>query len=281
METLATRIALIQTEVERLAQYLASLPLDAWRQSSACPGWEVRDVVAHLVEVAQDYQRRIAGGVQGKIGPPPELAPPDMVSDSFIAQIAIAYRERLGETLLPTFRDQYAQLSALLEQLSGEDWYKLCYFVRVPQSRPVREFLALSVQELALHGWDIHSRLDPAFHLSPESVTALVQHTPRWLGRPHRAVFPLPPEFSDPVHFRWELRGAVVDTYDIVVEHGCCRMEPAAASTAPVIFRAEAETFVLILYQRLPLTAARATGGLMAEGDGKLIAAFDRWLQGG
>src|SRR5262245_49037861 len=120
METLATRIALIQTEVERLAQYLASLPLDAWRQSSACPGWEVREVVAHLVEVAQDYRHRIAGGVQGEIGPPPELAPPGMVSDSSIAQIAIAYRERLGETLLPTFRDQYAQLSALLEQLSGE-----------------------------------------------------------------------------------------------------------------------------------------------------------------
>ena len=83
------------------------------------------------------------------------------------------------------------------------------------------------------------------------------------------------------MRFRWELRGAVVDTHDIVVEHGRCRMEPADASaTAQVIFRAEAGTFILLLYQRLPLTVATATGGLVIEGDGQLTAAFDRWLQG-
>jgi hypothetical protein len=46
-----------------------------------------------------------------------------------------------------------------------------------------------------------------------------------------------------------------------------------------VIFGAEAETFVLLLYQRLPLTVATAIGVLVVEGDGKLITAFDRWLQ--
>jgi uncharacterized protein (TIGR03083 family) len=281
MEALEARIALMQAEAERLERYLATLTPAAWRQPSACQGWEVRDVVAHLVEVAQDYRCRIARGVQGEIGPHPEFAPPGTVSDASIAQLAIAYRERLGETLLPTFRAQYAQFSALLAQLGPGDWDKLCYFARAPQSRPVREFLALSVQELAIHGWDIRSRLEPAFHLSPESVTVLVQHTPQLLGRPHRAVFPLPAEFPGPVRFRWELRGAAVDTQDIVAEHGRCRMEPAVASVAQVTFRAEAETFVLLLYQRLPLMVATATGSLMVEGDGELTAAFDCWLQGG
>jgi uncharacterized protein (TIGR03083 family) len=281
MEALAARVALIQAEAERLAQYLSSLSQDAWRQPSACQEWEVRDVVAHLVEVAEDYRHRIARGVQGEMGPPPELTPPGTVSNASIAQIAIAYRERLGEALLPTFRTQYAQLSALLVQLDPGDWDKLCYFARTPQSRPVREFLALSVQELAIHGWDIRSRLEPAFHLSPESITVLVQHIPQLLDRPRRAVFPLPPEFSGHVRFRWELRGAVLDTHDIVVEHGRCRMEPADASAAAqVAFRGEAETFVLLLYQRLPLTVATATGILEVEGDGELTAALDRWLRG-
>ena len=57
MEALVARVALIQAEAERLAQYLATLSPDAWRQPSACPGWEVRDVVARLVEVAQFYVR--------------------------------------------------------------------------------------------------------------------------------------------------------------------------------------------------------------------------------
>ena len=282
MEALVARVALIQAEAERLAQYLATLSPDAWRQPSACQEWEVRDVVAHLVEVAQFYVRTITCGVQEDMAQPPELAPPAIAPAAFIAQSAIACRVRLGEALLPTFRTRYAQLSALLAQLDPGDWEKLCYYASEPRRRPVREFLALSVQELAIHGWDICSRLEPVFHLSPESVTVLVQHTPRRMGRPHRAVFPLPPEFPDPVRFRWELRGAVVDTYDIVVEHGQCRMEPAEASaTAQVTFRGEAETFVLMLYQRLPLTVATATGGLVIEGDGKLTAAFDRWLQGG
>jgi SCP-2 sterol transfer family protein len=83
------------------------------------------------------------------------------------------------------------------------------------------------------------------------------------------------------VRCRWELHGAVIDTHDIVVEYGRCRMEPAIASAAQVTFRGEVETFVLLLYQRLPLTVATATGGLVIEGDGQLTAAFERWLQGG
>jgi uncharacterized protein (TIGR03083 family) len=281
MEALAVHITLIQAEAERLAQYLATLPPDAWRQPSACQGWEVRDVVAHLIQGAQFYVHTISRGVQGDMVRPPELVPPAIARAAFIAQSAIACRERLGEALLPTFRTQYVELSALLAQLSGGDWEKLCYYTSEPRSRPVREFLALSVQELAIHGWDIRSRLEPAFHLSPASVAVLVQHTPRRLGRPHRAVFPLPPECPGPVRFRWELRGAVVDTHDIIVEHGRCRMEPAAASAAQVTFRGEAETFVLLLYQRLLLTVATATGSLVVEGDRELTAAFDRWLQGG
>jgi uncharacterized protein (TIGR03083 family) len=281
MEALAAHVTLIQAEAERLAQYLATMPPDAWRQPSACQGWEVRDVVAHLIQGAQFYVHTISRGVQGDMARPPELASPAIARATLIAQSAIACRERLGEALLPTFRTRYVELSALLAQLSGGDWEKLCYYSSEPRSRPVREFLALSVQELAIHGWDIRSRLEPAFHLSPESVAVLVQHTPRRLGRPHRAVFPLPPEFPSPVRFRWELRGAVVDTHDIVVEHERCRMEPAIASAAQVTFRAAAETFVLLFYQRLPLTAATATGSLVVEGDGKLINAFDRWLQGG
>src|SRR6266540_1163180 len=119
MEALEICVALIQAEAERLAQYLSTLSPDAWCQPSACQGWEVRDVVAHLVEVAQEYRHVLARGVQGEMGPPPELAPPDAVSDASIAQSAIMCRERLGETLLPTFRAQYAQLSALLAQLRG------------------------------------------------------------------------------------------------------------------------------------------------------------------
>jgi uncharacterized protein (TIGR03083 family) len=62
MEALAAHVTLIQAEAERLAQYLATVPPDAWRQPSACQGWEVRDVVAHLIQGAQFYVHTISRG---------------------------------------------------------------------------------------------------------------------------------------------------------------------------------------------------------------------------
>jgi uncharacterized protein (TIGR03083 family) len=146
MAALAAHITLVQSEAERLAQYLSTLPSAAWRQPSACQEWEVGDVVAHLVEVAQFYRRTIAGGVHGDVSPPPELAQSGTTRAEFIAQHAMVTRERLGDTLLPTFRTQYEQLHRLLAQLGPGDWQKLCYYTSEPRRRPVQEFLALSVQ---------------------------------------------------------------------------------------------------------------------------------------
>jgi uncharacterized protein (TIGR03083 family) len=276
----AAHIALVQSEAERLAQYLSTLSPAAWRQPSACQGWEVGDVVAHLTDGAQFYIRTISRGVQGDTSPSLELAQSGTMRAEVIAQHAIASRERLGDALLPTFRTQYAQLCSLLRQLHPEDWQKLCYYTSEPRQRPAQEFLALSVQELAIHGWDIRSSFEPDFHLAAESVAVLVQHTPRRLARPQRAVFPLPVKLSAPVRYRWMLHGAVTNTYDIVVEHSRCRMQPADTSAAQVTFHSAAETFILLQYQRLTLVAATAMGNLVSEGDRELLAAFDRWLQG-
>jgi len=51
MSTQAELVNVVQTESERLKQFLAALPQDAWTKPSACARWEVRDVVAHLIMV--------------------------------------------------------------------------------------------------------------------------------------------------------------------------------------------------------------------------------------
>ncbi len=239
MATLTGPIALIHTEAEHLAQYLAALSPAAWCQPSACAGWEVRDVVAHLIQVGQFYQRVITRGLQGETEPPPEFPPPETDPATFIAQNAITARQQLGERLLPTLRAVYAQLTTLLAQLDAGAWEHLCYYASAPHSRPVREFLALSVQELALHSWDIRFPNAPGVRLSPESLAVLVQHQPRRLDRPRRRVFPLPPGHSEPVRWRWQLSGAVPGEHDMLVEQGRCRMELASPAPAQVTFRAE------------------------------------------
>src|SRR5438552_3838471 len=55
MSTQAELVTVLQTESERLQQYLTALPQDTWTQPSACALWEVRDVVAHLIFLANSY----------------------------------------------------------------------------------------------------------------------------------------------------------------------------------------------------------------------------------
>jgi uncharacterized damage-inducible protein DinB len=75
MEALADRAMFVQSEVERLAEYLCTLPPDAWIQPSLCEGWEVRDVVAHLTRVAEFYVNTISRGLKGDATAPPEFHP--------------------------------------------------------------------------------------------------------------------------------------------------------------------------------------------------------------
>ena len=65
MEAPEHLVKVIHTEAERLAESLQTLPPEAWSTPSACALWEVGDVVAHLVFVAEFYADVIARGVRG------------------------------------------------------------------------------------------------------------------------------------------------------------------------------------------------------------------------
>jgi uncharacterized protein (TIGR03083 family) len=70
MSTPAELVKVIQTESERLKQYLTALPQDAWTKPSACALWEVRDVVAHLITAANLYTDSITRGLRGDTSTP-------------------------------------------------------------------------------------------------------------------------------------------------------------------------------------------------------------------
>src|SRR5262249_24481608 len=108
-------VMLVRAESERLEQYLATLPPDAWTRPSACDAWEVRDVVAHLSMWAELYAQFITRAVQGELAPlegwPPAGARTGPAFHAWSAQAAIEHRERLGVQLLPTCRATHAQFN--------------------------------------------------------------------------------------------------------------------------------------------------------------------------
>jgi hypothetical protein len=200
--------------------------------------------------------------------------------NAYIAQRAIACRERLGEQLLSTFRTRYEQLHDLLAGLSPQDWEKPCAFWRFMGNIPVRTFLPLTMQELAIHGWDIRSRLETTAPLSAESLSVLMARIPVRFGMPGYADFRLDAQAPTPVRYRIALTGVVPSTHDIVVENAKARMEPASIATPHMTFRCETDIFVLMMYRRLTLEPVLTAGQLVVEGDQGLVRAFDRWLKG-
>jgi len=282
METPTHVVQVLRGEVERLTQYLQTLPPDAWRRPSACALWEVRDVVGHLTGMAERFRGTVARAVRGDVSPPAGSPPVGTSTQAgrraFVARGAIARRESLGDQLFPTFQAQMDQFMALLAQLGPQEWEQPAYSAL--RLVPLWTYPSLPLREIATHAWDIRSRFDPAARLSVESVPALMQGVALQIGPPWDAAFGQEAGLSRPIRSRWDVTGVVPGRYDIVGENGTCRIEPASAAVADVTLRGEAETVVLVLYGRLTLEAAMTTGRLRTEGEPGLVAVFARWLQG-
>ncbi len=176
METFADRVTLLQTESARIKQYLHTLPPDAWDRPSACTQWQVRDVVVHLVGVAEVYADFVARGIQGDHSPLPGWLPAGlgsaMAGAERTAQLSIAARERLGDQVLAAYDAADDWLNFLLAGLSPQDRAKPCYLSG--GLVPAQHFIDIRLKELAVHEWDIRSCLEPHAQVSPARLPAIM-----------------------------------------------------------------------------------------------------------
>jgi uncharacterized protein (TIGR03083 family) len=280
MDTPEERVRLVLAESERLKQYLHSLPPEAWRKPSACDRWEVRDVVAHLVLGAEIYAESISRGLRGDTsvpagGPPVGSFTAASFSDP-MAQTTIARRESLGDQVLSTFNATNDQLNRLHAGLGSEDWEKPCYHGAAALVAPVRTFVDLRMFELALHGWDIRSSLEPEAHLSAESLPTLMGLIPPLIGWSFWSGARLPA----PIRYRFHLTGPGASNSDIVVAGDTVRLELVGAGTANVSFHCDTEMFVLLMLGRLTLPNALAQSRLVAGGEAEWVATLAQWFRG-
>jgi uncharacterized protein (TIGR03083 family) len=273
----ADRAQVVHAEAKRLEQFLRALSPEDWKRPSACDQWQVADVVAHLAGMS--LAERITRGLHSDLTPPqggPQTG--TLNEDAFrewIAQSAIAARERLGDQLLSLFIASNDQLDQVLSALRSQDWETFCQHPMGPE--PVRTFIDMRITELAIHGWDIRSRFDPQATLSTDSLPALCNAIPRAVRRAFR------PDASRsiPVRYRFVVTEPGAVRQDIVLSQEGSRCEPASDSKADVTFRCTAATYVLVMFGRCSVEAALRDGRLSYEGDPELVAAFGQAFVGG
>ncbi len=280
--TFEDNIAVLQAEVERITQYLANLTPEAWNRASACDAWQVQDVVAHLIGVAEFYADNISRGLQGDTGPQPGRPPAGTITAAVaaeaVAKRAILERELAGDQLLDKFRAANAHLGQRLVGLRPEERTTPCYHPGgVTQAQ---QFVDLRLKELAVHEWDIRSLHEPEIQLAPAGLPAILRLIDGSIASGSlpwgfRAGAPL----ATPLRYRFEVSGPVPYAANLVVAGDAVQQETGGAP-ADVTFRCDTETFVLLVYGRLPLEKALQDRRLTADGDRDLALTFTQWFKG-
>ncbi len=95
MASFAERLDVLTKESARLEQYFQTLPSEAWTKPSACTQWQVQDVLAHLVGVAEFYAGTVVRGLQGDTPLPAGQAPAGASTGASAAE-GIAQRSNCG-----------------------------------------------------------------------------------------------------------------------------------------------------------------------------------------
>jgi hypothetical protein len=232
---------------------------------------------------AEFYIDTISRGLQGDTTPPEGFPSAGTVNAAAMAEplahMARATRERLSDQVLATFEATITRLNHLLAGVRPRDWARPCYHPW--RLMPVQQFLAMSLQELVLHGWDIRSRLAAEAPLSPESFPALLEliatsHTSGFLNW----AFCPGTRLSAPIRYRFVITGSALSRVDLVVEGDRAHITEAGDMPASVTFHCDSATYVLVMYGRLSLDTASTMDRMVVAGDQTVVPTFRQWFKG-
>jgi len=274
---MAEIVDLINFEASQLWDFMARLSQEGWSRPSACAGWTVGDVFAHVTQGARNWSATITRAMAGDANPPAGEQPlrPGERGSEVTAQRAIAFRQGMAEAeLLNAFTDGYQELRQVLLGLQAEDWDKPCYHRRGVM--PTRDYVGLRLQELTIHGWDIRSAFNQAATVSERPLPAMLGVAQWWLTRTFRPV----PGLTAPIRYRFDVAGPVPMQQDVLVSQDSFQREPVTDRGADVTFRCTTGDYLLFVYGRLPLDQAVATGRLEVEGNRQQASLFTTLFQG-
>lgn len=147
-------LRVVREQAERMLQ-LAEVP-ENWEKSTPCGHWQVRDIVAHMVDVTEGYLEAFRIARAGESAPAPIglLAMAERLDERSLDMRPVPQSE-----LLHRLRDDFERMMAVFEGLSAEDWTGL--LVPHPFMGPVPSFFypTFHLVDYGVHGWDVREGL--------------------------------------------------------------------------------------------------------------------------
>jgi uncharacterized protein (TIGR03083 family) len=265
----------VQAEIVGLATFVKDLSLTDWEKPSATAGWSLGDVVAHLDLALGLYGRVLdaivaghgAGTAWRAFGQLTKRAAP--LGSSVFNAINSALPRMMGGALSPEvlkgqFEANCRGLREKLDRIEPQDYTRPAHYMGRPW--PLSFFLAAVVNELAIHGWDMRSRLDSDAHIGAEARAVLPWFY--WGGTSYM--------FHQPSDLRGTIQVVLDDPAAMLWwAVGAESIQGAGEATSPdVTISGESGTFVLVLAGRIKADDALRTTSLTAAGNEDLARTF-------
>ncbi len=278
MQSPAERVEVLRQETAAFKEQVAAMAPEDWDRPSACDGWSVADVVAHLS--GQAFALNVSRGLQGDYSPPAGAAPvTEHNEDEFarnIFQRAFSTRAEFGERLQEVLFQRLDEAVDLFDTVGEGQWHNLCYWPPGPE--PVHTMLDMRISELTMHAWDVCSQFDSDYRLSGSSVPVLMDT----VNRAARRAFRPDPTIPAPQVYRFVIDEPVEAVYELEIANEEVTLRTGEGSDNPdVVFQCDGETYVMVMYGRLTPDEALVSGKMDWDGNERLALGFGARFLGG
>lgn len=256
------------SQAQDLQRFVDSLPKEAWDVQSACGEWQVGDVIAHLAAASNLFGELIPAMTRSEAASN-EWRIPNPSRQAEVAGDARALRQHLGDQgLRRYFRQGNDTFLRALQALQPEDADKTSPSV-MGGRRTLYQVLGARLGEMAIHRWDMESRLKPDAGFPEKALQPLLGYLAGWRTFSFQKSAP-----HAPIHYRWDISVPAPSQWDLVLKGDSFEHARDSQARPDVLFHTDPVSYILISVGRLDLQQAVASGRVRAVGEKAAVAAY-------
>lgn len=162
-------LRLVRLEAE--AMFEMAEAADRWTAPTACPKWEVRDIVGHLIDVTESYFTGFHAAATGGQADDP-LGVKAM--QERLDEGARSHRELTQGDAIKRLRDDFEKMTEICAALGPDEWGGQLVGHKYMGPLPAYFYPVFQLMDYSVHGWDIRQGTGRAHGLVGDTADMLV-----------------------------------------------------------------------------------------------------------
>jgi len=234
-------LRVVQAEAESLFEMAGAE--GAWERPTACPMWQVRDIVGHLIDVTESYFVGFDAARSGAaVAEPLGLR----VMADRLDEGARGHRDLTQQEALDRLRTDFAKLMEICQALGPDEWGGTTVTHKYMGPLPAFFYPVFQLMDYGVHGWDIRQGTGQAHGLTADTGDLLVP----FMFILWQATAAVPASFS-PVSVGIRVSGRNAGDYLVRVSPDGLSYEPGDISGQPAVLGFDPGSLVLTAFGRV------------------------------